>query len=386
MKRINLSAPRMVGNELKYVQEAFESNWIAPLGPFVNRLEEDIKKLVGIEAAVALNSGTSAIHLALIEAGVGKGDIVLCSDLTFTASANPIRYCGATPVFIDSEPETYGMSPIVLENAIKFYKPKAVVVASIYGVPAKLDEIAEICDIHSVTMIEDSTEVLGSTLNGQYAGTFGKFGTFSFNGNKIITTSGGGMLVSHDPQRIFHALYLATQAKDSAKDYSHSELGYNYRLSNVCAAIGVGQLEKIDELIEYRKNIYETYAKEFSMFFDYGVKMLPVPCNATSSYWMSVLILGDDCFVKPEQIITVLNNENIEARRVWKPMHSQELWKDCEFELVADEPNSTYLYEHGVCLPSDPNMTVEEQARVVSIVREFIAWNIKLYYKDGSEG
>lgn len=338
MKRINLSAPRMVGNELKYVQEAFESNWIAPLGPFVNRLEEDIKKLVGIEAAVALNSGTSAIHLALIEAGVGKGDIVLCSDLTFTASANPIRYCGATPVFIDSEPETYGMSPIALENAIKFYKPKAVVVASIYGVPAKLDEIAEICNIHSVTMIEDSTEVLGSTLNGQYAGTFGKFGTFSFNGNKIITTSGGGMLVSHDPQRIFHALYLATQAKDSSKDYSHSELGYNYRLSNVCAAIGVGQLEKIDELIEYRKNIYETYVKEFSMFYDYGVKMLPVPCNATSNYWMSVLILGDDCFAKPEHIIKVLNNENIEARRVWKPMHSQELWKDCEFELVADEP------------------------------------------------
>lgn len=384
MKKILLASPKMVGNERKYVEEAFDSNWIAPLGPFVDRLEKGVCDLVGCEGAVALSSGTAAIHLALLECGVGHGDYVFCSDLTFTASANPIRYCDATPVFIDSDPETCGMSPYALEAAFEMYKPKAVVVASIYGVPADLDELAAICDRHGVPMIEDSTEVLGSTLNGKHAGTFGKYGTFSFNGNKVITTSGGGMLVSNDHKSLKHALYLATQAKDDSRYYEHSELGYNYRLSNISAAIGVAQLEKIDELIATKAAIYERYREAFERFADYGVEMMHVPDRCTSNYWLSVLCLGDGCYVKPESIVNMLKNENIEARHVWKPMHTQRLWEGCDFVSVMEEPHSEDFFEHAVCLPSDANMTVEEQSRVIALIREYLAWSINLYYQQGN--
>lgn len=384
MKKILLASPKMVGNERKYVEEAFDSNWIAPLGPFVNRLEQGIADYVGCDGAVALSSGTAAIHLALIECGVGRGDIVFCSDLTFTASCNPIRYCGATPVFIDSDPETCGMSPCALETAFQMYKPKAVVVASIYGVPAELDELAAICDKYGVPMIEDSTEVLGSTINGKHAGTFGKFGTYSFNGNKVITTSGGGMLVSNDHKSLTHALFLATQAKDDSRYYEHSELGYNYRLSNISAAIGVAQLEKIDELIAEKAAIYERYREAFACFADYGVEMMHVPDRCTSNYWLSVLYLGDGCFVKPEAIVNVLKNENIEARHVWKPMHTQKLWNGCDFVYVMEYPHSETFFEHAVCLPSDTNMTVEEQSRVIALIREYLEWNINLYYQQGN--
>lgn len=384
MKKIYLASPKMVGNERKYVGEAFDSNWIAPLGPFVNRLEKDIASLVGSKGAVALSSGTAAIHLALLECGVGQGDYVFCSDLTFTASANPIRYCGATPVFIDSDPETCGMSPYALEAAFETYKPKAVIVASIYGVPAALDELAAICGKHGVPMIEDSTEVLGSTLNGKHAGTFGKYGTFSFNGNKVITTSGGGMLVSNDLKSISHALHLATQAKEESRYYEHSELGYNYRLSNISAAIGVAQLEKIDELIAMKAAIYDRYRKAFERYADYGVEMMHVPDGCTSNYWLSVLYLGDNSFVKPESIVNMLKNENIEARHVWKPMHTQRLWEGCDFVYVMEEPHSEDFFEHAVCLPSDVNMTEEEQSRVIALIREYIEWTLRLYCRHGN--
>lgn len=384
MKKILLASPKMLGNERKYVEEALDSNWIAPLGPFVDRLENGVCDLVGCKGAVALSSGTAAIHLALLECGVGIGDTVFCSDLTFTASCNPIRYCGATPVFIDSDPETCGMSPYALEEAFERYTPKAVVVASIYGVPADLDELAAICDRHGVPMIEDSTEVLGSTINGKYAGTFGKYGTFSFNGNKVITTSGGGMLVSNDHKSLKHALFLATQAKDDSRYYEHSELGYNYRLSNISAAIGVAQLEKIDELISAKAAIYERYREAFERFADYGAEMMHVPDRCTSNYWLSVLYLGDGCFVKPEAIVNVLKNENIEARHVWKPMHTQKLWEGCDFVYVMEQPHSETFFEHAVCLPSDTNMTVEEQSRVIALIREYLEWNINLYYQQGN--
>ncbi len=383
MSKIFLASPKMVGNERKYVAEAFDSNWIAPLGPFVHRLEAGICDYVGCKGAVALSSGTAAIHLALIECGVVAGDIVFCSDLTFTASANPIRYCGATPVFVDSEPETCGMSPEALEKAFEKYTPKAVVVASIYGVPAALDKLSEICQKHNVPMIEDSTEVLGSTLNGKFAGSFGKYGTFSFNGNKIITTSGGGMLVSNDYKSLTHALHLATQAKDDSLYYEHSELGYNYRLSNVSAAIGVAQLEKIDELIGKKADIYKTYEEAFARYKDFGVQMMNVPGWCTSNYWLSVLYLGDGCYTKPEAIVGMLNRENIEARHVWKPMHTLKLWKGCDFVTTTENPHSEDFFGHAICLPSDANMTQVEQSKVIALIREHLEWCIKLYYQHG---
>ncbi len=383
MKKINLAAPHMMGNELEYVKQAFDSNWIAPLGHFVNQLENDVCKRIGCGGAVALSSGTAAIHLALIEAGVKPGDIVFCSDMTFTASANPIAYCGARPVFIDCEPSTFGMSPDALERAFELYTPKAVVVASIYGIPARLDELLTICQRYGVPMIEDSTEVLGSTINGKYAGTFGQFGTFSFNGNKIITTSGGGMLVSNDTKSLTHALHLATQAKEPSDFYEHRELGYNYRLSNVSAAIGVGQIEKLDDLIALKRDIWSRYDQAFRRFEDYYVGMVDAPANMKPNYWLSVLILGDECMTAPTDIVRSLRSKNIEARHVWKPLHTQELWKDADFVKTTLTPCSDWFFEHCVCLPSDTNMTTEDQERVIDAISSVIDWNIRLCYQQG---
>lgn len=375
MKRILLASPHLFGNERKYVEDAIESNWIAPLGAYVNRLESDIKEKVGCKAAIALSSGTAAIHLALIEAGVGKDDIVFCSDLTFAASANPIVYCGAKPVFIDCDDESFNMSPVALERAFQKHHAKAVVVASIYGQPARLDEIAAVCKKHDSVMIEDATEVLGATYKNKYAGTYGDFGTYSFNGNKIITTSGGGMLVSNNEKKISHALYLATQAKEKSRYYEHSEIGYNYRLSNISAAIGVGQLECLEEKVQIKKAIFDRYNEALKEFANYGVKMLEVPSNRTSNYWLSILVIEDISFIKPEDLVDILADESIEARHVWKPLHTQKCY-GCT-ELVTEEeketnPNSDYLFKHGVCLPSDENMTIEEQNRVISVIRTFV--------------
>ena len=385
MKKINLAAPCMMGNELEYVKQAFATNWIAPLGAFVNQLEDDVCQRIGCDGAVALSSGTAAIHLALIEAGVKPGDIVFCSDMTFTASANPIVYCGAKPVFIDCEPITFGMSPRALQKAFEMYKPKAVVVASIYGIPAQLDELLKICQHYGVPMIEDSTEVLGSTINGKYAGTFGQFGTFSFNGNKIITTSGGGMLVSNDGKSLTHALHLATHAKEKSGFYEHRELGYNYRLSNVSAAIGVGQLEKLDELIELKQGIWNRYNRAFKRYEKYGVGMAQVPTWMTSNYWLSVLLLGDKSRTTPTDIVRSLRSKNIEARHIWKPLHTQELWKGTDFVKTCtfQPPFSDWFFEHGVCLPSDVNMTEVEQKYVIDAVCSAIDWSIRLYYQQG---
>lgn len=381
MKKIHLASPHLLGNEKEYVQNALDSNWVAPLGKYVDKLEKDICDLVGCEAAVALSSGTAAIHLALIEAGVSAGDVVFCSDLTFTASANPIVYCGATPIFIDCDNETYNMSPVALEKAFELYSPKAVVVASIYGQPARLDEIEAICRQHDCIMIEDATEVLGATYNERYAGTVGKYGTFSFNGNKIITTSGGGILISNDKTSAKHALHIAMQAKLSSRYYEHCEIGFNYRLSNISAAIGVAQLEKLKEKIELKKAIYDRYDIALAQYKEYGICMLPVPDNRTSNYWLSILILGDDCSTTPEQIVDALGIENIEARHIWKPLHTQQTFKDSEF--IAEHEgcsNSDYFFKHGVCLPSDTNMTAEEQQRVISIIKTVIYQNINRYY------
>ncbi len=384
MRKINLATPHVLGNELNYVRDAIESNWIAPLGEYVNRLEQDICKMVGCEASVALCSGTAAIHLALIEAGVREGDIVFCSDLTFTATANPIRYCGATPVFIDCDNESFNMCPEALEKAFEKYNPKAVVVASIYGIPAKLEELAKICESHGVPMIEDSTEVLGSTYKGKYAGTFGKWGTYSFNGNKIITTSGGGMLVSNDKNSISHALFLSTQAKDLSRYYEHSDLGFNYRLSNICAALGVAQLETINTKISAKKYIFNKYDDGLREFVQYGVKMLPVPEDRTSNYWLSVLVLDERAYTKPEEIVDILAKENIEARHVWKPLHTQKLWNGCDFiTCKTGEANSDWAFKHALCLPSDTNMTDEEQEKVIAVIRTYLTLQMRLYYQQG---
>ena len=388
MKKILLASPRLLGNEVEYVLDALKSGWIAPLGEYVNRLEKGIEGVTGAKGAVAVSSGTAAIHLALLEAGVKAGDTVFCSDMTFTASANPILYCGATPVFIDSERESFNMSPVALEKAFKKYKPKAVIVASVYGVPAMLEEIADICNRYDCTMIEDSTEVLGSTYHNKPAGTWGKYGTFSFNGNKVITTSGGGMLVSNDLKSLTHALSLATQAKKKSRYYEHEELGYNYRLSNISAAIGVGQLEKLDEAIELRRDIYFRYAEALERFYDYGVRMLAVPEDRTSNFWLSILTLDDVSLIKPEEIVDVLAREDIEARHIWKPLHTQKLFSGADFIREDDKAkmsNSDYFFTHGVCLPSDVNMTEADQDRVISVMRSYIDLVLRVNYEGGSE-
>lgn len=379
-KKIWLASPHMIGNEMKYVEDAIKSNWITTLGPYVNRLEQDICKYVGCRSGAAVSSGTAAIHLALIEAGVKAGDIVFCSDMTFTASANPIRYCGATPVFIDSEERTAGMSPDALVKAFKKYKAKAVVVASIYGIPARLEDIREICDCYGAVMIEDSTEALGSTIYGKHVGTVGKYGTYSFNGNKVITTSGGGILVSHDENSVSHARFLAAQAKDKSPFYEHSELGYNYRMSNIAAAIGVAQLETIAVKIDMKKRIYDMYDRCFSKYEDFGIHMMKVPAGSTSNYWLSVLVMEDRSYVKPAQIVRTLAEINAEARHVWKPLHTQKLWDGCDFVSVHDMPHSDWYFEHAVCLPSDTNMTEDDQYCICMKICESIDQIISLYY------
>ena len=365
-KRILLASPHLSGNERKYVIDAIDSNWIAPLGEYVNKLEANICKKVECEGAVAVASGT-----------------VFCSDMTFVASANPIVYCGAKPVFIDCDDESYNMSPAALEKAFTKYQAKAVVVASIYGIPARLDEIAAVCEKHHAVMIEDATEVLGATYNNKYAGTVGKYGTFSFNGNKIITTSGGGIVVSSDRKSLSHVLSIATQAKLKSRYYEHEEIGYNYRLSNISAAIGVAQLECLEEKIAMKKAIYDRYDEAFSEFADYGVYMLPVPIDRTSNYWISILVLRDECFVTPETLIDTLDKENIEARHIWKPLHTQKCYGETELFTQYEshvEPNSVWFFKHGVCLPSDLNMTEEEQARVISVIRTMLSYSIQSKY------
>lgn len=370
-KRIYLSCPTMHEWEKKYVDEAFASNWIAPVGPHVNAFEKEIAEYTGAKYAAALSSGTAAIHLAVKLLGIGKGDIVFCSSLTFAASCNPVRYENATPVFIDSEPDTWNMSPQALERAFEKYPhPKAVICVHLYGNPAKLDEIMAICEKHHVPMIEDAAESLSTTYKGRQTGTFGKFGIFSFNGNKIITTSSGGMLVADDKEAIDKARFLATQARDAARHYQHSQIGYNYRLSNVDAGIGRGQLKSLDLHRKLKQEIYHTYKEAFADIPE--ITMQPLNPDGESNCWLSCMTIAKECGITPEQIIMALEEENIESRPIWKPMNLQPVYADCDFfshkesgEISVGED----IFNRGICLPSDVKNTKEDMELIIRIVR-----------------
>ncbi|MBO4812876.1 aminotransferase class I/II-fold pyridoxal phosphate-dependent enzyme [Candidatus Saccharibacteria bacterium] len=372
-KRIYLASPQMLGKEREYVKEAFDSNWIAPLGPFVTKLEDEFKKYMPIGNAVALSAGTAALHLSIKLAGVKPGDVVFCSSLTFSASANPIIYEGGTPVFIDSEPDTYNMSPVALEKAFNEYPhPKAVIIVSLYGMPADFDKLLPICKKHKVTIIEDAAESLGATYHGKHVGTFGKYNIISFNGNKIITTSGGGMLLTDDAEAAEHALKWATQSREPARHYEHKEIGYNYRMSNVCAAIGCGQFENLEDKVRMKREIFYRYVEAFDDIDE--IQMITEPDRMKSTHWLSVMELSNDSKVKPVDIMDALEAENIESRPIWKPMHMQPVFSECEFFAHDDErPVAEDIFANGVCLPSDTNMTEKEQERVIAIIKGLFA-------------
>ena len=365
-KKIWLASPHMSdeGYEMQYVQEAFDTNWVAPLGPNVNEFEKELAAKVGSKHAAALTSGTGAIHLALKAAGVGEGDIVFCPTLTFSATANPIIYQNATPVFIDSDYETWNMDPKALETAFEKYgdKVKAVLVVHLYGLSADMDKIMKICGRYDVTVIEDAAESLGAYYKGKHTGTFGEFGVFSFNGNKIITTSGGGMLVSNDEEKIKKVRFWSTQSRDAARHYQHSELGFNYRMSNVVAGIGRGQLKVLDQRVAKKKYIFEFYKRELGQLE--GVEFMPINDWNEPNYWLSVVTIQGE--VRPLDVMEALEKENIESRPVWKPMHMQPFF--AEYDYVGGDV-SEKLFENGVCLPSDTKMTDEDLKRICSIIK-----------------
>jgi len=367
-KKIWLSSPHMSeeGFELAYVKESFKSNWIAPLGPNVDGFETELAMRVGSNHAAALSSGTSAIHLALKAVGVGIGDVVLCSTFTFSATANPIIYQGATPVFIDSDYETWNINPAALELALDKYQSsvKAVIIVHLYGLSADMDKIVEVCSRYNVPIIEDAAESLGTTYKGKETGTIGDYGVYSFNGNKIITTSGGGMLVSDDEERIEKVRFWATQSRDNARHYEHSELGYNYRMSNVVAGIGRGQLKVLNRRIEKKKYIFDYYKRELSELE--GVSLMPVNGWNNPNYWLTAITLSGE--IRPLDIMLRLQEENIESRPVWKPMHMQPFYSSCDF---IDLGVSAKLFENGLCLPSDTKMTEDDLLKVCTIIRSF---------------
>lgn len=372
-ERIFLASPHMSkeGYEQAFVKEAFDTNWIAPLGENVNKFEEELASYVGIGHAAALSAGTAAIHMALKALDVKQGDIVFCSSLTFSATANPIIYQNATPVFIDSEEETWNMDPKALEKAFEKYpNPKAVVMVHLYGTPAKLDEITAICQKHNVPLVEDAAESLGSIYKGKQTGTFGKYGIYSFNGNKIITTSGGGMLVSNDEERIQKVRFWSTQAREKARHYQHEEIGYNYRMSNIVAGIGRGQLKVLNDRIAKKEEIYNIYKEAFKDITE--IEMQPIPNETKPNHWLSVITLKEGSKVTPLNIMEALEKENIESRPVWKPMHLQPVFAKYDFIKVCQNDKSVAedLFNRGVCLPSDTKMTKEQQERVIEIIKE----------------
>lgn len=371
-KRIFLASPTVNGHEMEYISEAFESNWIAPLGKNVDEFERELAGYVGVGHAAALSSGTAAIHLAIKLSGVSLGDIVFSSALTFAATCNPITYEKAIPVFIDSEDETWNMSPAALEEAFKKYpKVKAVIVANLYGTPAKLDEIANICQNHGVPLIEDAAESLGATYKGNQTGALGDYGIFSFNGNKIITTSGGGMLVSNNEKAIKKARFWATQSRDTARHYQHSEIGYNYRMSNVVAGIGRGQLKTLDEYKRKKQQIYHIYTEAFADIHD--ITMNPMNSNGEANNWLSCILLKKGSRVEPDQIMDALAARNIESRPIWKPMQLQPVYKDCDF-IQTESRNgvsvSEDIFNRGICLPSDIKNTDSDMKRIIQTIRE----------------
>lgn len=374
--KIWLSSPHMGGTEQKYVNEAFESNWIAPLGPNVNGFESALQSYLGNQVDVAaLSSGTAALHLSLIMLGVQPGDEVICQSMTFSASANPIAYQGATPVFIDSEPETWNMCPVALESAIKERmalgkKPKAIIAVHLYGMPYKVDEINTIAETYGIPVIEDSAEALGSTYKGKSCGTFGQFGILSFNGNKIITTSGGGALVVKDPELKKKAVFLSTQARDEAPHYQHSEIGYNYRMSNICAGIGRGQMEVLDEHVALRRKVNRFYADYFKNIE--GITVLQEPtADYFSNHWLTAIHIDPKSYsdTAAEELRLMLEAENIESRPLWKPMHLQPVFENTPYYggTIAED-----LFKNGLCLPSGSNMTDAEIKRIGMVLDTFL--------------
>lgn len=363
--RIFLSSPHMSdeGYEMHYVKEAFDTNWIAPLGENVNGFERELAAKVGSKEAAALSSGTAAIHLALKAAGVGEGDVVFCQTLTFSATANPIIYQNATPVFIDSDYETWNMCPKALEEAFKKYpNVKAVIVVHLYGLSADMDKIVELCKKYNVALIEDAAESLGTYYKDKHTGSFGDYGIFSFNGNKIITTSGGGMLVSNDEERISKARFWATQSRDPARHYQHSELGFNYRMSNVVAGIGRGQLKVLDQRVQKKRYIFDFYKRELGNLE--GLEFMPSNEWNEPNYWLSSMTLNGK--IRPIDVMEALEKENIESRPVWKPMHLQPFFE--KYDFVGTDV-SEKIFENGICLPSDTKMTEADLERVVKIIK-----------------
>ncbi|WP_316770967.1 DegT/DnrJ/EryC1/StrS family aminotransferase [Pedobacter frigiditerrae] len=369
-EKIWLSSPHMGGGEQKYVQEAFDTNWVAPLGPNVNGFEEDLKLYLKDDVFVAaLSSGTAALHLALIILGVGPGDEVICQSMTFSASANPIAYLGATPVFIDSEKDTWNMCPKQLLIAIKDRiakgkKPKAILPVHLYGMPAQMDQILAIANEYDIPVLEDAAEALGSYMDGQRCGTFGIMACLSFNGNKIITTSGGGALVAQAKAHTDKAVFLATQARDQAPHYQHSHIGYNYRMSNIVAGIGRGQMEVLDEHINNRRNNFAYYKEKLSDMD--AISFLEEPKGYFSNRWLSCILVEPKDGITRETIRLALESENIESRPLWKPMHLQPIFETSPF---YGDGTAELLFENGLCLPSGSNLTQEDLDRVIRIVR-----------------
>lgn len=391
---IFLASPHMSdeGYEQEFVKEAFDTNWVAPLGKNVNEFEKEVAIKVGAHDTAALTSGTGALHLALLALGVGEGDVVFCQSLTFSATANPITYVGATPVFIDSDEETWNMSPIALKRAMEKYKnlnqlPKAVIFVHLYGMAAKIDELCSICNEYNVPVIEDAAESLGTTYKGRYTGTFGEYGVLSYNGNKIITTSGGGMLICNgktaeeSKERADKIRFWATQSRENARWYQHAEIGYNYRMSNIVAGIGRGQLMVLDKRVEKKRYIYNYYKQELGSLE--GFDMMPIHEWEYSNCWLTAIQLSQTCSVRPIDIMKALEEDDVECRPVWKPMHLQPVFAECDFvgeedrvyniidEITgADDSVSGKLFEYGVCLPSDTKMTDKDLERTCIVIKK----------------
>ena len=370
-KRVYLSPPHMGKNEKKYLLDAFDSNWIAPLGPYVDKFENEIAKYVGVSHAVALSSGSSALHLALKIGGVQEGDKVLCQSLTFCASANVIMYEKAIPIFIDVNEKNWVVSISVLEKAIKKYSPKAFIAVDLYGQSCDYDAIIDLCEKYNIFLIEDAAEALGSEYKGEKCGTFGSMGILSFNGNKIITTSGGGMLLSNNEDYIRKARFFATQAREQELHYEHKELGYNYRMSNLLAAVGSGQLKSIDVFVAKRRDIYKRYFNALSDIE--GFEFMQEIKHTKSNRWLTALTINDQkTRVDRNKIIEALESENIEARPVWKPMHLQPLYNKCDYVKNGTKDISAKLFEKGICLPSGSNLSQKDQSRIIDIILSLI--------------
>jgi len=371
-KKIYLSPPHMTGEEKPYVIDAIDSNWIAPLGPHVDAFEKEVANYIGVDHAAALSSGTAALHLALKIIGVEKGDTVFCSDLTFVASPNAIRYLDANPIFIDSEESTWNMCPKSLELAFSIHKPKVVVITDLYGQSADYTSLKTICDRFNTPIIEDAAESLGASYINQKCGSFGEMAILSFNGNKIITTSGGGMLLSNHSKYIEQAKKLSTQAREPAIHYEHEELGYNYRMSNIIAAIGRAQLKQLDNYVGKRRKIYNYYKAELSHIPH--IQWMPEAKGSRPSRWLSILTLPSNSEVLKNDIINKFAEENIEARPVWKPMHLQPLYQSNDFFSVNNNgPVSKNLFNRGICLPSGSSLSEKEQSRIVAIINSFFS-------------